>query len=49
MHGIGDDDVEMQFYCSAYIIEDSSIYYIGNTTTDVAVPITYDKLPVVNS
>ena len=49
MHGIGDDDVEMQFYCGAYVIEDSSIYYIGNTTTTKAVPITYDKLPVVNS
>ena len=49
IHGIGDDDVEMQFYCGAYVIEDSSIYYIGNTTTDGAVPITYDKLPVVNS
>ena len=49
MHGIGDDDVDTPLYCGAYVIEDSSIYYIGNTTTDGAVPITYDKLPVVNS
>ncbi|MBQ3017894.1 MAG: leucine-rich repeat protein [Clostridia bacterium] len=46
IHGIGDDDVDTPLYCGAYVIEDDSIYYIGNTTTTKAVPITYSVLPV---
>jgi hypothetical protein len=46
IHGIGDDDVDTPLYCGAYVIEGDSIYYIGNTTTQKAVPITYSALPV---
>jgi hypothetical protein len=41
----GINNQSLALYCSAYIIDGTSVNYIGATVTDTAVPVTYATLP----